>query len=603
MDPLSCEQVRTSLDDLSRGEIQPADAKVAQAHLAGCAACRRLVEEMLWLDRGLDELAAHDAVEQLASRIHTALIAEIAEKETTSLRPLPARRASGSGPAVWWAAGVLALLGIAVGLWVQFRSENWHAPTPVARLESVQGEVQVITRAGKTPAHAGQELFAGQGLATVGEESQAVVKYADETRLDLGPETIIDQFGDEGTRKKVVMAQGVLNLDVVEQPENRPLVLISALAEVVVQGTRFSCSTAIDATRVAVEEGQVRFTRRSDGRSLEVKAGQSATAVALSEPPPVLDPFAPQPLPPALTTVRTTLRERSLTPAWFVAFSPRGNLLAVAGRKTVKVWDLETSTLRFQLPAHTSDVRCVVFSPDGATLATTGDDRTVRLWNMATGLERAVLRGHSGRVNAAAFSPDGKTLATGGGHWNEKGEVLLWDIATAERRVTLNGHERGVLAVCFAPDGLVLATGSHDQTVKFWNRAGEEQANLSGHRNGVTAIAFSPDGSLLASATGFHDRLVRIWDVSNRSVRTTLHGHLHTINGVAFSRDGKTLASGSNDRTVRLWDVATGREQATLQGHESAVTGVAFSPNGNTLATVTASDRVVKLWDIVSAEK
>ena len=134
--------------------------------------------------------------------------------------------------------------------------------------------------------------------------------------------------------------------------------------------------------------------------------------------------------------------------------------------------------------------------------------------------------------------------------------------------------------------------------------AGAPLVTLSGvskqFKNGVTALAYSPDGLLLATATGFHDRVVRIWDVPRRTVRTELRGHLHTVNRVAFSRDGRLLATGSNDKTAILWDVAQGKEQATLRGHESAVTSLAFAPDGKTLATVSAWDRVIKLWDVAT---
>ncbi|KAK5651140.1 hypothetical protein OQA88_13234 [Cercophora sp. LCS_1] len=109
------------------------------------------------------------------------------------------------------------------------------------------------------------------------------------------------------------------------------------------------------------------------------------------------------------------------------------------------------------------------------------------------------------------------------------------------------------------------------------------QQTLEGHRDSVRAVAFSPDGKTLAS--GSDDRTIRLWDTATGTHQQTLEGHSGSVWAVAFSPDGKTLASGSDDETIRLWDAATGTHQQTLQGHSGHVTAVAFSPDGKTLAS------------------
>ena len=120
------------------------------------------------------------------------------------------------------------------------------------------------------------------------------------------------------------------------------------------------------------------------------------------------------------------------------------------------------------------------------------------------------------------------------------------------------------------------------------------------HTAALTSLAYTADGRTLATAS--NDATVKLWDVATRTVRATLRGHTAPVEAVALSPDGQTLASAGWDRTVRLWDVATGRLKKTLEGHASTVFAVAFAPDGQTLASG-SSDKSVKLWDLASGKQ
>ena len=244
------------------------------------------------------------------------------------------------------------------------------------------------------------------------------------------------------------------------------------------------------------------------------------------------------------------------------------------------------------LEGHTNRVIKIVFSSDGATLASASEDRTIRLWDIATGTHKHTLTGHNSYIYSAVFSPDRLTLASG----SENGRIRFWNVTTGQYRVTLEGHSSSVRSVAFSPDGQTLASGSSDRTIRLWNATtGLYRVTLEGHSETINSVAFSPDGQTLAS--GSSDRTIRLWSATTGFHKQTLTGHTSSIYDISFIRDGKTLVSKSDDGTIRLWDTTTGQHKETLS--VSNLRNVSINSDGTMLAGV-YSNRSISLWDIAT---
>ncbi|GIL56284.1 hypothetical protein Vafri_11626 [Volvox africanus] len=284
-----------------------------------------------------------------------------------------------------------------------------------------------------------------------------------------------------------------------------------------------------------------------------------------------------------------------------VAWSCDGRALASGSNMgEVRVWDAASGECVLVLEGHVDAVLSVAWSPRGGILASGGEDETVRLWHPASGQCTATMLGHAGCVRKVAWNPDGRTLASG----SDDATIRLWDTSSGDCTSTLEGHSWPVTCVCWSPDGRDLVSGSTDQTIRIWD-AGSGLC-LGGLEEFSYSVSWSPDGRTLASG-GSIDPSVRLWDVAatiGAAEETggsggAQQGHSDIVNSLAWTPDGKTLASGSDDRTIRLWDATTGECTSTLEGPLDRVFAVAWSPDGRTLASG-SRDMGVRLWNAKS---
>lgn len=241
------------------------------------------------------------------------------------------------------------------------------------------------------------------------------------------------------------------------------------------------------------------------------------------------------------------------------------------------------------------DIGAVAFAPAKGFLAV-ATARNVALFKADTWEIVRILEGHTAVVSALAFSSDGEYLLTGS--WDRT--ARLWRAETGEMVRVIEGASAWVVAVALHPAGTWVALGSYDERFRmgfiFWTRIDKvwpPRAKLA-HGGWVQALAFSSDGKLLAS--GAADKTVKLWDVETGDEKATFSGHPGGVRSLAFSPDGKLLAVGSWQEAW-LWDVATGRRIGTLRGHRDQVRAVAFSPTGEFLATG-GGDGWLRIWDV-----
>lgn len=362
-------------------------------------------------------------------------------------------------------------------------------------------------------------------------------------------------------------------------------------------------------------------------------------------------------------------------------FSPDGRYLASgSGDKTVRFWDLTTELPQYTCQGHPHWVLCISWSPDGKTLASSCKNGQVRLWNPETGVQigKAML-GHKKYVGCLSWEPlhisgESRRLVSG----SKDNDVRIWDTVLGQTEHVLAGHTSCITCVRWGGEGLIysasqdrsikvwratdgilcrtleghghwvntmalntdyamrtgafdprnaslvykdvsdakevlkeralkryadakgagaetMVSGSDDFTLFLWHPAQEKKpvARMTGHQQLVNQVAFSPDGRMIASAS--FDKSIKLWCGRTGKYIASLRGHVQAVYQVAWSADSRLLVSGSADSTLKLWDIGKRNLAVDLPGHADEVYAVDWSPDGQRVVSG-GKDKILKLW-------
>ncbi|MEG4156479.1 MULTISPECIES: WD40 domain-containing protein [unclassified Microcoleus] len=301
--------------------------------------------------------------------------------------------------------------------------------------------------------------------------------------------------------------------------------------------------------------------------------------------------------------VRFTGHNKSV---WSVSFSPTGDAIATASDdNTAKLWDLQGNCL-VTFTGHNNSVRSVCFSPTSDAIATASNDGTAKLWDLQ-GNCWVTFTGHNYSVRSVCFSPTGDAIATASSDKTAK----LWDLQ-GNCLVTFTGHNHPVNSVSFSPTRDAIGTASDDKTAKLWDLQGNCLVTFTGHHDWVNSVSFSPTGDAIATASD--DNTAKLWDLEGNCL-VTFTGHNNSVWSVSFSPTGDTIATASHDGTAKLWDLHgnlladfSGYKGNLLKGEAdfveltSPIYSICFSRDGKSLITG-SQDGKVRFWPVESLDE
>lgn len=277
---------------------------------------------------------------------------------------------------------------------------------------------------------------------------------------------------------------------------------------------------------------------------------------------------------------------------WTAAFSPKGNLLATGGwDRRVRIWRLGHGPLRPHLlrpaTAQASPFVGAWYTKSGDRVVARDSDNVFHVWDLASKRPVARRRLLPADLHPVALSGDGLHVVTTG----PRNEIWVWPLHTKERARVLRGPTSQVTGVALAPDGATVAAASAAGTVRILSVA--DRKELDRVEKVRAPLAFSTDGKLLATSDG--KRGVRLLRVQNLESLRSLPGDDSTVERLLFGPRGERLLAVRDDQTMVLWDPRTGKRLHHLTGHTDEIVSACFSADGRYVLS-TSRDRTVRIW-------
>ena len=277
------------------------------------------------------------------------------------------------------------------------------------------------------------------------------------------------------------------------------------------------------------------------------------------------------------------------------------NVLISTQFDNVKIINTIDSKTIQEYKGHEGDVNTAKYNSDESRIVSASDDNTAIIWDVNTGEKIKTLKSrrlfwiyfkkaHTAEINDAIFSPDGKTIITAG----NDNLIIYWNAEDGKIIHKVEAHKDRINSLEFSPDSTLIVSTSNDNTMKTWNAETGELVNSYSFSSNIKHATYNSDGSILAA--GDSDGFISLFDTKTNLKINKIKAHKLAVNHLSFSPDDSRIVSASFDQTAKIWDVASGKRLQTIHGYKrNTYTTAEFSPEGSRVLTA-SSGSSANIW-------